>query len=48
MMIPLEKRKNTIVNLDYTNPLDEKTNLELGAESRNLRTIMIMLPAMLL
>ncbi|WP_144893174.1 TonB-dependent receptor domain-containing protein [Flavobacterium tiangeerense] len=33
-----EKRINTIVNLDYTNPLDEKTKLELGAESRNLRT----------
>ncbi len=33
-----EKRKNTIVNLDYINPLDEKTNLELGAESRVLRT----------
>jgi hypothetical protein len=30
-----EKRKSTIVNLDYTNPLDEETNLELG--ERNLR-----------
>ncbi|WP_103071245.1 TonB-dependent receptor domain-containing protein [Aquimarina sediminis] len=31
-------RKNTIINLDYVNPLSEKTNLELGAEARFRRT----------
>lgn len=31
-------RKNTIINLDYVNPLSEKANLELGAEARFRRT----------
>ena len=30
--------KNTIVNLDYVNPLSETTKLELGLESRNENT----------
>lgn len=32
------KRSNTTINLDYVNPLDEKTKLELGAELRLRRT----------
>ena len=31
--------KNTIINLDYINPLTETTKLELGLESRNESTI---------
>ncbi len=31
-------RKNTTINLDYVNPLSEKTKLELGAEARLRRT----------
>lgn len=34
----IEKRNNTIVNVDYVNPLNAKTNLELGAEARLIRT----------
>ena len=34
----LDNRKNTTVNLDYVNPLSEKTALELGFESRFRRT----------
>lgn len=33
-----DKRKNTTMNLDYVNPLNEKSTLELGAESRIVRT----------
>ncbi len=33
-----ENRKNTTINLDYVNPLNAKTNLELGAEARIIRT----------
>jgi outer membrane receptor protein involved in Fe transport len=33
-----DKRKNTTVNVDYVNPLSEKSTLELGAEARLLRT----------
>ena len=33
-----EKRNNSTINLDYVNPLNDKTNLELGAESRIVRT----------
>ncbi|WP_082422404.1 TonB-dependent receptor domain-containing protein [Aquimarina longa] len=32
------KRKNTTINLDYINPLSEKTKLELGYEARVRRT----------
>lgn len=32
------ERKNTIVNIDYVNPLNDKTKLELGVESRLRRT----------
>ncbi|MEY8847453.1 TonB-dependent receptor [Psychroserpens sp. XS_ASV72] len=31
-------RDQTVVNLDYTNPLDEKTKLEVGAEARLFET----------
>lgn len=31
-------RKTTTVNLDYVNPVTEKSTLEFGAESRNTRT----------
>src|SRR5690606_34308228 len=31
-------RKQTTVNLDYVNPLDSISNLELGLESRNFKT----------
>lgn len=34
----LDERKSTTVNLDYVNPLSEKSTLELGAESRTTRT----------
>lgn len=34
----IDKRENTTLNLDYVNPLNEKTTLELGAESRIVRT----------
>jgi outer membrane receptor protein involved in Fe transport len=34
----LDTRKNTTVNLDYVNPLSEKSTLELGAEARIIRT----------
>lgn len=30
----LDKRKNTTLNVDYVNPLNDKTTLELGAEAR--------------
>lgn len=33
-----EKRRNSTINLDYVNPLNDKTKLELGAESRIVRT----------
>jgi outer membrane receptor protein involved in Fe transport len=33
-----DKRKNGTINLDYVNPLNEKTTLELGAEARIIRT----------
>lgn len=33
-----DDRKQTTVNLDYVNPLSEKSTLELGAESRTIRT----------
>jgi iron complex outermembrane receptor protein len=33
------KRTQTIVNLDYVNPLDSISKLELGIESRNFETI---------
>ena len=32
------KRTNTTINLDYVNPLNEKTKLELGYEARLRRT----------
>jgi outer membrane receptor protein involved in Fe transport len=32
------KRNNTIFNIDYVNPLDDKTKLELGFETRLRRT----------
>lgn len=32
------KRNNTLINLDYTNPLSETTKLEVGLESRNENT----------
>jgi len=34
----VDKRENTTLNLDYVNPLNDKTTLELGAESRTVRT----------
>ncbi|WP_116789415.1 outer membrane beta-barrel family protein [Flavobacterium psychrotrophum] len=34
----LDKRKNITANLDYVNPLNDKTTLELGAEARIIRT----------
>ncbi|HMI07988.1 MAG TPA: TonB-dependent receptor, partial [Flavobacterium sp.] len=34
----LDDRTTTVVNLDYVNPLTEKSTLELGAESRTIRT----------
>jgi hypothetical protein len=34
----IDKRLNSTVNLDYVNPLNDKTNLELGVESRTART----------
>ncbi|MXN92198.1 TonB-dependent receptor [Flavobacterium sp. Sd200] len=34
----LDKRENTTLNLDYVNPLNEKTTLELGAEARLIRS----------
>ncbi|MFP9115559.1 TonB-dependent receptor domain-containing protein [Flavobacterium sp. RHBU_3] len=34
----LDKRKNLTANLDYVNPLSEKTKLEAGAEARIIRT----------
>ena len=33
-----EKRQNSIVNIDYVNPLNEKSTLEVGAETRIVRT----------
>lgn len=33
-----KKRINKTVNLDYVNPIDEKSTLELGAEARIMRT----------
>lgn len=33
-----DHRENTTVNLDYVNPLNAKTSLELGAEARLVRT----------
>ena len=33
-----DDRQQTIVNVDYVNPLTEKSTLELGAESRTIRT----------
>ena len=33
----LKERYNTVANLDYVNPLSEKTKLEMGAEARLLR-----------
>ena len=33
-----EKRKNSTINLDYVNPLNDKSKLELGAETRIVRT----------
>lgn len=33
-----DKRGNTTVNLDYVNPLNDKSTLELGAEARVIRT----------
>lgn len=33
-----DERQNTTLNLDYVNPLNEKTNLELGAEARIIRS----------
>ncbi len=32
--VVLNERENTTVNLDYTNPLSEKTKIELGLEAR--------------
>ncbi|AWA29847.1 TonB-dependent receptor [Flavobacterium magnum] len=34
----VQRRKNSTINVDYVNPLNEKTTLELGAESRTIRT----------
>lgn len=34
----VDKRQNTTLNLDYVNPLNEKSNLELGAEARIIRS----------
>lgn len=34
----IDERQNTTVNLDYVNPLSEKSTLELGAEARVIRT----------
>jgi outer membrane receptor protein involved in Fe transport len=34
----IDKRENTTLNLDYINPLNEKSTLELGAESRIVRS----------
>lgn len=34
----IDKRQNSTINLDYVNPLSEKSKLELGAESRIIRT----------
>ena len=34
----LDKRANTTLNLDYVNPLNDKSTLELGAESRLIRS----------
>ncbi len=36
--IILDNRENTTINLDYVNPLSEKSTLELGFESRFRRT----------
>jgi outer membrane receptor protein involved in Fe transport len=33
-----DNRTNTTINLDYVNPLNEKSTLELGAEARLIRT----------
>ncbi|HRM12824.1 MAG TPA: TonB-dependent receptor, partial [Flavobacterium sp.] len=33
-----EKRENSTINLDYVNPLNEKSKLEMGAETRIVRT----------
>jgi hypothetical protein len=33
-----QERTNTTVNIDYVNPINEKSILELGAESRTVRT----------
>ncbi len=33
-----DKRENTTANLDYVNPLNEKSTLELGAEARIIRS----------
>ena len=33
-----DSRKNSTVNLDYVNPLNEKSKLEIGAETRIVRT----------
>jgi len=33
-----DDRNQTTINLDYVNPLSEKSTLELGAESRTIRT----------
>lgn len=34
----VDKRENATLNLDYINPLNEKTTLELGTEARIVRT----------
>ena len=34
----VENRKNSTINLDYVNPLNDNTKLELGAETRFVRT----------
>lgn len=34
----LDERENTTLNLDYVNPLNDKTTLELGAEARLIRS----------
>lgn len=34
----LDERQNTTLNLDYVNPINEKSNLELGAEARIIRS----------
>jgi outer membrane receptor protein involved in Fe transport len=34
----VDKRQNTTLNLDYVNPLNDKSNLELGAEARVIRS----------